>query len=91
MTCYGQPFYSGWGLTQDIVPIHRRARQLSIEELVAGALIMYPVYLSRMSDALITPEHALDELLAWRTKVGMGVPWWRHCFTILLRQIMGVR
>ena len=66
VTCYGQPFYSGWGLTKDIVPIPRRARRLSVDELVAGALIEYPVYLSRMSDALITPEQALDELLAWQ-------------------------
>ena len=29
VTCYGQPFYSGWGLTQDIVPHARRRRTLT--------------------------------------------------------------
>jgi hypothetical protein len=40
--CYGQPFYSGWGLTTDYVDLKRRERMLSIEELVWGALMVYP-------------------------------------------------
>ncbi len=91
VTCYGQPFYSGWGLTMDAVPIPRRSRQLLLDELVAGALIAYPIYLSRMSDALITPEQALDELLAWRDKTGGAVPWWRKLFRMVLRRVVGVR
>ena len=39
---YGQPFYAGWGLTEDIYPVDRRTRRLSLDELVAGALIVYP-------------------------------------------------
>ncbi len=91
VTCYGLPFYSGWGLTTDVLPNPRRNRQLLLDELVAGALIDYPVYLSRMSDALITPEQALDELSAWRAKAGVSVPWWRKCFRVFLRRIVGVR
>lgn len=91
VTCYGQPFYSGWGLTTDIIPNSRRNRQLSLDQLVAGALIEYPVYLSRKSDALITPEQALDELLDWRAKTGGAVPWWRECFRVVLRRVVGVR
>lgn len=91
VTCYGLPFYSGWGLTTDIIANPRRNRRLSLDELVAGALIDYPVYLSRMSEALLTPEQALDELLAWRARAGRSVPWWRRCFRIVLRLVMGVR
>ena len=91
VTCYGQPFYSGWGLTMDVVPNPRRGRRLSLDELVAGALIEYPLYLSRMSDALITPEQALDELLVWRAKTGNTVPWWRQYFRMGLRLVMGAR
>ena len=91
VTCYGQPFYAGWGLTVDIEPVQRRTRHLSLDELVAGALIEYPVYLSRTSDALISPEQALDELLVWRTRTGGGVPWWREIHRMLLRLIVGVR
>jgi capsular polysaccharide export protein len=91
VTCYGQPFYAGWGLTADILPHSRRCRRLSLDELVAGALIKYPLYLSRTSDALITPELALDELLAWRIKAGGAVPWWRQYFRMVLRLVMGAR
>ncbi len=68
VTCYGQPFYAGWGLTCDKVPIERRTRRLSIDELVAGALILYPLYLSCSNNRLITPEQAVDELLTWKTQ-----------------------
>src|SRR5690606_34893172 len=40
VTCYGQPFYSGWGLTTDVHPCIRRTRKRSLEELVAAALIV---------------------------------------------------
>jgi capsular polysaccharide export protein len=42
---YGQPFYAGWGLTQDQKPVERRARQLTLNELVAGSLLLYPQYI----------------------------------------------
>jgi capsular polysaccharide export protein len=91
VTCYGRPFYSGWGLTRDIILNSRRYRRLSLEELIAGTLIEYPLYLSRMSDALITPEEALDELVSWRVSEGVTVPWWRKCFRVILRLVIGVR
>lgn len=91
VTCYGQPFYSGWGLTFDQLPNPRRQRLLSIDELVAGALIMYPLYLSRVSNALLTPEQALDELLLWRQQSQGKLAWWRKYFRMVLRLIVGVR
>ena len=45
---YGRPFYAGWGLTTDLAGIDR-GRRLTLEELVAGALILYPA-LSRPGD-----------------------------------------
>lgn len=91
VTCYGQPFYSGWGLTDDIVPNTRRNRQLSVDELVAGVLIEYPIYLSRKGNALITPEQALDELSDWLSRAGGATPWWREYFRMILRRVVGVR
>jgi len=49
VTTYGLPFYAGWGLTTDkaVFPascLTRRTRQLSLDELVAGALLRYPIY-----------------------------------------------
>lgn len=70
VVAYGQPFYAGWGLTHDVAPIARRTRRLSLDELVAGALLLYPRYVSRRTGALITAEAALDELRAWRAESG---------------------
>lgn len=91
VTCYGQPFYAGWGLTTDTVPIGRRGRRLSLDELVAGALILYPLYMSRDGKRRVTPEVALEELMVWRANSGSDTPWWRKLFRPLLRRIVGVR
>lgn len=41
---YGGPFYAGWGLTQDRLAFPRRKAHLTLDELVAGALLLYPSY-----------------------------------------------
>ena len=41
---YGGPFYAGWGLTQDRQAFPRRKAHLTLDELVAGALLLYPSY-----------------------------------------------
>lgn len=84
VTCYGQPFYAGWGLTTDVAPLPRRMRRLALDELVAGALIEYPKYVSRTSGKFTTPEQSLDELLAWRQQGG-ALPWWRIILRLVLR------
>lgn len=76
VTTYGQPFYAGWGLTEDMLPLERRDRKLLIDELVAGALVLYPIYTSRITRRYTTPERALDELSMWenlpRTQRGVS-------------------
>ena len=42
--CYGLPFYAGWGLTCDKLECNRRARRLTIDEVFAGAYILYSSY-----------------------------------------------
>lgn len=41
---YGGPFYAGWGLTEDRQAFPRRKARLMLDELVAGALLLYPSY-----------------------------------------------
>ncbi|EAL5902224.1 capsular polysaccharide biosynthesis protein [Campylobacter lari] len=60
---YGKPFYAGWGLTTDFRKIPRRTRVLSLEELVAGVLILYPRYIHPKSKNLCEVELALDIML----------------------------
>ena len=45
VTCFGTPFYAGWGLTEDlgVVPRRRKAKP-SLDGLVHAALIAYPYY-----------------------------------------------
>ncbi|GGZ85835.1 capsular polysaccharide export protein, LipB/KpsS family [Novosphingobium arvoryzae] len=46
VTTHGMPFYAGWGLTRDLALIPpRRTRRRTLDELVAGALLLYPRYL----------------------------------------------
>ncbi len=45
VTCYGNPFYSGWGLTDDRADkITRRKARPSLEALIHACLIDYPRY-----------------------------------------------
>lgn len=85
VVCYGQPFYASWGLTEDMAPVARRTRRLSLDELGAGALILYPTYVSRTTGRFTTPERALDELLAWRESGASTLPWWRKVLRMFLR------
>ena len=62
MTCWGQPFYAGWGLTTDRAPLARRVRRLTIDQLVAGALLLYPRYQDPVTELPTTPEVLLDRL-----------------------------
>jgi capsular polysaccharide export protein len=59
---YGRPFYAGWGMTVDRHPVERRTRRLDLEMLVAGTLIRYPLYMSRKTARLTTPEVVIEEL-----------------------------
>jgi capsular polysaccharide export protein len=58
---YGRPFYAGWGLTVDLTGIDR-GRRLTIEELVAGALILYPRYLDPVTRLPCKPELVIERL-----------------------------
>lgn len=90
VVCHGLPFYSGWGLTRDTLTNDRRRRRLTLDELVAGVLISYPLYLSRDGKRLVAPEQALTELLSWRAGAGGRDPWWRGILRMFLRRIIGV-
>jgi capsular polysaccharide export protein len=89
VVCYGLPFYSGWGLTRDVLPLARRTRRLELDELVAATLIMYPLYVSRSGDRHISPEQALDELLVWRGSSAPPSRPWQYLRRAALRFAVG--
>ena len=53
-------FMQAGGLSEDRVEIKRRSRKLSLEELVAGVLILYPLYLHPKTKNLCEVETSLD-------------------------------
>ncbi|MFC4621208.1 capsular polysaccharide biosynthesis protein [Comamonas nitrativorans] len=63
---HGRPFYAGWGLTQDVLPVPRRERSLTLDELVAAALLHYPLYWDPLLKGYTTCEAVLRQLLAQR-------------------------
>lgn len=87
VVCHGQPFYAGWGLTTDRHPHPRRTRLLTLDQLVAAALLRYPVYVAPHSRRRCTPEEALQTLAAQRDAAaaqGPGTPAWRRLVRPLL-------
>ncbi len=61
MTTHGLPFYAGWGLTDD-PGCPRRTRRLTLDELVAGALILYPRYVDPRTGLPCPPEVLVQRL-----------------------------
>ena len=59
---YGMPFYAGWGLTIDEKKCKRRKRKLSIDELIAGAYIIYPRYISPKTGKFCEVEVLIKEM-----------------------------
>ncbi len=68
---YGQPFYAGWGLTTDLaenpIAFARRTRRLSLDELVAGALLRYPIYWDWELRGYTTCEAVLHRIVEQRS------------------------
>jgi capsule polysaccharide export protein KpsC/LpsZ len=46
VTCYGVPFYSGWGVTRDKKQISRRVRRRSVEEIFFFSYVFFSRYYS---------------------------------------------
>lgn len=58
---YGMPFYAGWGFTVDhgLAPTAgKRRRRLTVEEVVAGAYVVYAKYFDPLTTEAISAEAA---------------------------------
>jgi len=78
---YGRPFYAGWGLTTDVEPFDR-GRRLSLAQLVAGTLILYPRYLDPLTRLPCGPEVVIDRL--------DNPDLWRPGPLVLARRLQGI-
>lgn len=57
--CFGKPFYAGWGLTEDMRKFKTRNRKLTLEELFAGAYMVYPRYINPYNKYICELEELL--------------------------------
>ncbi len=63
VTCFGQPFYAGWGLTTDIGPVcARRSTGKTLSGLIHAALIDYPHYMDPVTNLPCPAELAVERL-----------------------------
>ncbi len=76
VTCYGLPFYAGWGLTHDMLPSPRRQASRTLDELTAATLILYPCYTHPKTGEYVSPEHALDLLRKQQGQARPTTPGW---------------
>ena len=93
VTCFGVPFYAGWGLTDDRQSIPRRDRKVDLPALVAAAYGAYSHYFDAWTRAPVDFFTAADQLrfLAahfhghHRPVIGWRVPRWkRHAISRML-------
>lgn len=72
--CYGKPFYSNWGLTNDysfdsdlgLIGVKSKGSNFvkkSIQELMYASLIEYPVYFSNNGKKITTIDNTIDRLI----------------------------
>lgn len=88
VTCYGAPFYSSWGITQDKQPIARRTKIRSVEEVFSAAYILYPTYFDPETGALSDIETVLNHIerqkYYWQKNRGhlicVGFERWKHSY-----------
>ncbi len=79
---HGVPFYAGWGLTRDLGPVPaRRTRRLTLDELVAAALLLYPRYLDPVTRLPCEAELLVDRIAAGTALVRSPL--------VLLRELQG--
>jgi capsular polysaccharide export protein len=66
VTCFGLPWYAGWGATDDRLPCPRRQARRSVEELFAAAYVHYPRYLDPVTRQRGTIFDCMDWLVRQR-------------------------
>jgi capsular polysaccharide export protein len=83
---FGLPFYAGWGLSIDEMPLPRRGRARTAAQLFAAAMILAPIWYDPCRDRLCQFEQVVDQLEAEvrsyredrRGYVALGMRLWKR-------------
>ena len=88
VTCFGTPFYAGWGLTDDRVPCERRTAQRSLAQVFAAAYILYSRYVNPLTGAAGELEDVIEHMARQRAMFAenqgahhcLGFSGWKRSF-----------
>lgn len=69
VTCFGMPFYAGWGVTDDRMQCPRRTRVRSVLDIFAAAYLLYPRYVDPASGQRCEIERVIEHLALQRQYV----------------------
>lgn len=83
---FGQPFYAGWGLSEDEAPVPRRMGRTTLPALFAATHLMAPAWYDPCRDRLTDLEGAIRQLEAeartWRQDrdghLAYGIRLWKR-------------
>ncbi|WP_298774440.1 capsular polysaccharide biosynthesis protein [uncultured Shewanella sp.] len=75
---WGQPFYSGWGLTEDKYPANDRQRTLSLPILVYICVALYPTYIDWETRLRITPEQLIAKMANNKVNIKSQQSYWQR-------------
>jgi|GEM_PF-2782349 Capsule polysaccharide export protein len=66
---FGQPFYAGWGLTEDRNPLRRRTARRTIDEIFHVACLELSVYVNPKTGKMVEMEEVLDIIEELRARL----------------------
>src|SRR5262249_24023431 len=88
VSCFGRPFYAGWGLADDRATLPRRTARPTLEQFIAAAYERYPRYIDPVHRRPATALALAQRLAAAResdsakagTTVVLGISRWKRSF-----------
>lgn len=86
VVCFGQPFYSGWGVTRDIQPLARRTATRTVAEIFMASYLVYANYVDPITGEHCELEDIIDHIeiqAAQRHRIGrqltcVGITPWKR-------------
>lgn len=86
VTCFGMPFYAGWGVTDDRVSCLRRTARRGVVEIFAAAYMLYARYVNPFTEKRCSIHEVIDILALARRRneenrkpaVCLGFPRWKR-------------
>ncbi len=68
VSCFGMPFYAGWGLTDDFLAAPIRRQTIPFLQLAMATLILYPRYIDLETGKICEIERAIDYITELKQK-----------------------